>query len=300
VLPSARVERVRTLAGAALGVDAVRLDPTGAAAPVPVEVDAPLVVLAGGVLATPAILLRSGIAAGGGLQLHSSVHVTARFPEPVHGYYGPTMAYAVSEFSDVNGHAGPGFMIENVTVDAVTTAGALPGFGDEHARRMAALPFLARAVVLLRDHTRGALTLDGDGAPHVEYAPLAEDLERLRLGMASIARAYLAAGALEVFLPLHGAPPILRESDLTALAEWEVSPRSLSLLYAVHLFGGAPMAADAAGGPCDPSGAVRGVRGLYVSDASALPGNTGVNPQVTIQANALRVAAAALAERSAA
>jgi len=301
VLPSVRVERVRKLAGAALGLDAVRLDPTGAAAPVPVEVDAPLVVLAGGVLATPAILLRSGIAAGGGLQLHSSVHVTARFPEPVHGYYGPTMAYAVSEFSDVNGHAGPGFMIENVTVDPVTTAGALPGFGAEHARRMAALPFLARAVVLLRDRTRGVLALDGDGAPRVEYAPLAEDLERLRLGMASIARAYLAAGALEVYLPLHHAPPILRESDLTALTSLEVSPRSLSLLYAVHLFGGAAMAKDAAGGPCDAVGAVRGVRGLYVSDASALPGNTGVNPQITIQANALRVAAAALAaQRSAA
>jgi hypothetical protein len=36
-------------------------------------------------------------AAGAGVQVHSSVHVTARFPEPVHGYYGPTMAYAVDE-----------------------------------------------------------------------------------------------------------------------------------------------------------------------------------------------------------
>ena len=251
--------------------------------------------LAGGVLGTPALLLRSGVDAGRGVQLHSSVHVTARFPEPVHGYYGPTMAYGVSEFSDVDGHTGPGFMIENVTVDPVTTAGALPGFGDEHARRMAALPHFARALVVLRDRARGAVELDGDGNARVRYAPTSEDLERLRLGMACIARAYLAAGALEVFLPLHGAPPVLRESDLTALAEREVSPRSLTLLYAVHLFGGASMAASAASGPCDPSGAVRGVRGLYVSDASALPGNTGVNPQITILANALRVADAALA-----
>ena len=300
VLPSVRVERVRIEAGAARGVDAVRLDPSGGAAPTPLRIDAPLVVLAAGVLATPAILLRSGVPAGGGLQFHSSVHVTARFPEPVHGYYGPTMAYAVSEFSDVNGHAGPGFMIENVTVDPVTTASALPGFGDEHARRMAELPFLARALVVLRDRTRGALTLDGDGAARVEYAPVPEDLDRLRRGLAAIARAYLAAGALVVFLPLYGAPPILRESDLDALADWDVSPRSLTLLYAVHLFGGASMAAGAAGGPCDPSGAVRGVRGLYVSDAAALPGNTGVNPQITIQANALRVADAALAAHRAA
>jgi choline dehydrogenase-like flavoprotein len=300
VLASVRVARVRVEAGAVRGVVAARVDPDGAAPPRPLEVEAPLVVLAGGVLGTPAILLRSGVAAGRGLQLHSSVHVTARFPEPVHGYYGPTMAYGVSEFSDVNGAGGPGFMIENVTVDPVTTAGALPGFGDEHARRMATLPFLARALVVLRDRTRGTLELDGEGTPRVRYEPVAEDLERLRLGMASIARAYLAAGALEVWLPLHGAPAVLRESDLTALSEREVSPRTLTLLYAVHLFGGAAMARGAAGGPCDPSGAVRGVRGLYVSDASALPGNTGVNPQITILANALRVAEAALAARGAA
>jgi choline dehydrogenase-like flavoprotein len=299
VLPGVRVERVRVEAGGAVGVDAVRVDPIGAAPETPLAVDAPLVVLAAGVLATPAILLRSGVAAGGGVQLHSSVHVTARFPEPVHGYYGPTMAYAVSQFSDVNGHGGPGFMLENVTVDAVTTAGALPGFGDAHARRMAALPYLARALVVLRDRARGTTVLGRDGAARIEYEPFVDDLWRLREGMAAIARAYLAAGALEVWLPLHDAPPILRESDLAGLADWEVSPRSLTLLYAVHLFGGAVMAPDAQSGPCDPSGAVRGVRGLYVSDASGLPGNTGVNPQVTVQANALRVADAALASRGA-
>lgn len=297
VLASVRAERVRVEAGAVRGVEASRVDPAGAAPPRPLEIAAPLVVLAGGVLGTPALLLRSGVAAGRDLQFHSSVHVTGCFPEPVHGYYGPTMAYGVSEFSDVNGGQGPGFMIENATVDPVTTAGALPGFGDGHAQRMAALPFLARALVVLRDRTRGTVELAGDGSARVRYEPVAEDLERLRLGMASIARAFLAAGALEVWLPLEGAPAVLRESDLGALAALEVSPRTLSLLYAVHLFGGAAMAADAARGPCDPDGAVRGVSGLYVSDASGLPGNTGVNPQVTILANALRVADAILAAR---
>ena len=41
------------------------------------------------------------------------------------------------------------------------------------------------------------------------------------------------------------------------------------------------------------------VRGLYVSDAASLPGNTGANPQVTIMANALRIADA-IATREAA
>jgi choline dehydrogenase-like flavoprotein len=41
---------------------------------------------------------------------------------------------------------------------------------------------------------------------------------------------------------------------------------------------------------CDETGAVWDVRGLYVCDAAGLPGNTGVNPQITIMVNALRVA----------
>lgn len=297
VLSSVRVERVRIEAGAVRGVEARRLEPNGRAG-APLRVDAPLVVLAGGVLATPGLLVRSGVEAGAGLQVHSSVHVTARFPEPVHGYYGPTMAYAVREFSDVDGRTGPGFMIENVAVDPVTTAASLPGFGDEHARRMASLPYFARALVVLRDRARGRVGLGEDGAPRVRYAPGPADLERLRLGMACIARAFLAAGAAEVFLPVHGFPPVLRESDLGPLAERDVSPRSLTLLYAVHLFGGAAMSGRAGGGPCDPTGAVRGARGLYVADASALPGNTGVNPQITIMAHGLRVADAALAARA--
>jgi choline dehydrogenase-like flavoprotein len=34
-----------------------------------------------------------------------------------------------------------------------------------------------------------------------------------------------------------------------------------------------------------------GVRGLYIVDAASLPSATGVNPQITIMANALRIAA---------
>jgi len=111
---------------------------------------------AAGVLDTPALLLRSGLATrgvGGGLALHSTLYVAARFAEPVHGYYGPTMAWGVTEFADVLGMRGPGFMLENTAVHPVATALALPGFGIEHERAIAALPHLARCVVLLRDRT---------------------------------------------------------------------------------------------------------------------------------------------------
>jgi choline dehydrogenase-like flavoprotein len=293
VLPCVRALRVQIAAGRVRGLEAQRLDPVTREPAGALHVEAPLVVLAGGVLGSPPILLRSGIgeAAGRGFQAHSSVYVTARFREPIHGYYGPTMAYAVSEWSDVLGHAGPGYMLENAAVRPLQTASVLPGFGAEHERAMAALPHLAHTVVVLRDRARGAIRLDASGRARPDYALAGEDLARLRHALGSAARLYLAAGAEEVWLPVHGTRPLAREADLGEVERLPLDRSRLSLLYAVHLFGGAAMGASRAGSVCDPEGRVWDVAGLFVVDASALPGNTGVNPQITIMANALRVAA---------
>ena len=283
VLADTRVERVRVEGGMARGVDAVGPDGTRLA------IDAPLVCVGAGVLETPALLLRSGVRgrAGQGLQFHSSVHVTARFPDPVHGYYGPTMAFAVDELSDVHGHRGPGVMIESVAVQPIVAATALPGFGAAHAEAMAALPYMARALVVIHDRTRGTMTQDGA----ITYALVPADVERLRAGIVGAASCYLNAGADEVFVPIYGTSPIRREAELAPVLKMPLRPSDFASLYAVHLFGGAAMGGSPAQGTCDEAGAVLGVRGLYVVDAASLPSATGVNPQITIMANALRIAA---------
>jgi choline dehydrogenase-like flavoprotein len=68
-------------------------------------------------------------------------------------------------------------------------------------------------------------------------------------------------------------------------------------LMTVHIMGTARMAADPARGATDASGAVHGVDGLVVADASVLPSSIGVNPQETIVAVALRNADRWLAAR---
>jgi choline dehydrogenase-like flavoprotein len=238
------------------------------------------------------LLQQSGLRAGDGVQFHSSLHVTARFAEPIHGYYGPTMAYAVDELSDVNGHGGPGVMIESVSAHPVATAGALPGFGAAHEALMRRLAHYARALVVIRDRTRGRIGSDGA----VDYTLEASDLERLRAGMAAAARAYLAAGAIEVHVPVFGSVPLRTDADCARFAADPLAASALTSLYAVHLFGGARMAARPDAGVCDERGACFGVRGLYVADAAGLPSNTGVNPQITIMANALRIGAALVQE----
>jgi choline dehydrogenase-like flavoprotein len=290
--PRVRAERLRIEGGAVRGLEAVRLDPETGRPAGRVTVVAERVCVAAGVLATGALLERSGVAgAGSGVQLHSSAFVHARFAEPVHAYFGPTMAWAVTEFADVNGVGGPGFMLENAAVSPITAASALPGFGAPHARAMATLPHLARTVVVLRDRARGRVRAGGDAPPTLELDPLPEDLSRMAAGLRAMARGYLAAGALEVFLPIHGTAPIRSERDVAALEDRTWRPRDFSLLYAVHLFGGAVMGGRRGDSAVREDGRAWDVSGLYVSDASALPTNTGVNPQVTIFSNALRVAA---------
>ena len=46
---------------------------------------------------------------------------------------------------------------------------------------------------------------------------------------------------------------------------------------------------DPARSACDPTGQVWGCAGLYVTDASAVPCGTGVNPALTVAANAERI-----------
>jgi choline dehydrogenase-like flavoprotein len=292
VEPLVRAERIVIEAGRVRAVEAVRLDAATRKPNAHLRVETPLVCAAAGVLGTPALLLRSGLAgAGRGVAFHSSAYVTARYPEPVLGFFGPTMSYAVTEWSDVHGKRGPGYMLESVTTAPATTASGLPGFGASHEAAMAALPALARVVVVLRDRTRGTVSVGRDGAAAISYIPLPEDLDRLRDAVRACTRLHLAAGAEEVFLPVNALAPVRSEAELAGLDAVAFEPRALSLLYAVHLFGGATMSGARDAGFCDETGRAFDVAGLYVTDASSLPSNTGANPQVTIQANALRIAA---------
>ncbi len=61
-------------------------------------------------------------------------------------------------------------------------------------------------------------------------------------------------------------------------------------LEAFHPMSSARMGADPETTVCDPSGAVRGTKRLYVADASLLPTSVGVNPMMTIIACATHVA----------
>jgi choline dehydrogenase-like flavoprotein len=61
-------------------------------------------------------------------------------------------------------------------------------------------------------------------------------------------------------------------------------------LGSFHIMGSARMGGSPADSACDPSGQTWDVRDLYVCDGSAFPTASGVNPMITIEAVAHKIA----------
>ncbi|HEX8905619.1 MAG TPA: GMC family oxidoreductase [Longimicrobiaceae bacterium] len=78
------------------------------------------------------------------------------------------------------------------------------------------------------------------------------------------------------------AKQILRRAGALLFVNWDVSTFS-------HAVGTVRMGGDERTAPLDPECRFRGVDGLYVTDGSVFPTSAGVNPSLTIAANALRV-----------
>jgi choline dehydrogenase-like flavoprotein len=89
--------------------------------------------------------------------------------------------------------------------------------------------------------------------------------------------------------------PTIRPGGVAAFEATPPRPSELRL-EAFHPMGTAAMGGDPARSVTTPSGAFRGVEGLFVADASLLPTSLGVNPMMTVIACASRVAGR-LAER---
>ena len=82
---------------------------------------------------------------------------------------------------------------------------------------------------------------------------------------------------------------MIKRGDLEEFETLGLRPADLRL-EAFHPMSTARMGADPGVSVVDPTGAVRGVEGLYVADGSLLPTSVGVNPMMTIIACATHVA----------
>ncbi|MEM6337054.1 MAG: GMC family oxidoreductase, partial [Bacteroidota bacterium] len=296
IMPDTTVETVIVSRGRAIGVEATQRDEEGNAFMVTIQ--ARRVVVAAGALHTPALLMRSGVThphLGRHLYLHPTVSVAAFYPRPMDPWHGNMMTAVSNEFAKLDD--GFGAKLETPPVHPGLLALALPWkSGEQHKELMLRARNLGAFIVLTRDRHGGRITTSRSGRPKVEYVLNPYDRKHLLAGIAGAARVHVASGAEEILFP-HNQLPVYRTSDgeaelermIAEMPKWGWKPNQVPL-FSAHQMGTCRMGGTDAGHPVRPDGQVRGVRGLYVADASLFPEASGVNPMLTIMALAHYVA----------
>jgi choline dehydrogenase-like flavoprotein len=260
-----------------------------------IRVRAPMVAVAGGAILSPALLLRSGIAmeqAGKHFHLHPVSVAAGVYDDDLGGVWsGVPQSVLGDAFAEVEGAYG--FRLEVPQGYPGILAASFPWWGAgahraraEEARRIA--PFIA----IVRDRSEGRIAIDRQGEPLVRYTN--GDLERRLLvrGMLEAARIHAAAGARRVFT-LH-TPPLERDASAIQELAAEIERRGIVpnrvTLFSAHQMSSCRIGGDRGSSVADPDGQVWDVRGLFITDASAFPSASGVNPMLTVMALARRTA----------
>lgn len=288
ILDRSEVRRILLEGGRAAGV--VASVPGGE-----ITVRAPLVALAGGSILSPAVLLRSGIAtttAGRGLHIHPVSAVAGVYDESLSPWSGVPQSVMSDAFGEIDGRWG--FRMEAAPTHPGLIATGFPWWDSaSHRELMTRCDGIAAFLSLVRDRTEGRVSLARDGGVSIEYAPGKADQELLRRASLEMARVQRAAGAKRI-IPLVTPPHDWHDGEpfepwLDSLAARPIASNRI-LLFTAHQMSSCRIGTDPRTSVAGPDGQVHGVPGLYVTDASAMPTATGVNPVLSLMALARRTA----------
>jgi choline dehydrogenase-like flavoprotein len=245
----------------------------------PRSVAADVVVVCGGALATPQLLIRSGVreVAGGSpssrlIGQHVGFH-PARLVEGLfdqvqdaHMVY-PISAHCMKFQRDEDG----GFVVEAATVqDPIGFATALcdehgvPLWGPQLTELMRRYRYFTGLLTMVSDENHGTAWVDADGNDRYSFDWSPVEQERIDNSLKFARDVLLAAGARRV----------LQTGVLST-----------------HVQGGCRMGSDPARSVIDAHAESHDVRRLFVGDGSVIPRTLSVNPSLTIMALAGRLAA---------
>jgi choline dehydrogenase-like flavoprotein len=250
------------------------------------------VVLAAGAINSPALLLRSRVTNGSGQVgrrtfLHPTVPLVAFYADPIEAFYGAPQSVACHHFADRGDRVG--YFFETAPVHPMLAALAFPGFGAEHRRQADRLAYAQATIALLidghHDDQGGQVSVSHDGRVSIKYALHPALHEAAIDAIANMARAQLAAGAVEV-MTLHDPPLVIRnEADIARIARADFGPNRHTL-FSAHQMGGCAMGSDPRTSVVDEHGRHHDFDNLWITDGSIFPTSLGVNPQLSIYAHA--------------
>jgi choline dehydrogenase-like flavoprotein len=241
-------------------------------------VGASVVVVAGGALATPQLLIRSGAReAGGGcasgalIGRHLGFHV-ARLVEGLfdelqdaHMVY-PISAHCMKFQRDEHG----GFVVEASTIqDPIGFATALcdehgiPLWGDQLSQALRSYRYYSGLLTMVNDGNHGTAWIDEHGRDRYSFEFDDREREQIETSLQFAREVLRASGARRVYQ---------------------------TGLLSTHIQGGCRMGSDSERSVVDANGECHHVRRLFVGDGSVIPRTLSVNPSLTIMSLASRLA----------
>ncbi len=288
-LTGARVEQVLVEHGRAVGVEAVT--PTGRK----LRVRGKAVILAGGAIPTPLLLLRQGLANHSGqVGRNLSVH-------PSTGY-----AAVASERIEAAGHIPQGYGFDQFLRDGILVLTAQPDYnvsgvifpfaGQRLMEAVDRIDHMASFGILVSDaKASGRVWRDVGGLPAITYNLDHDDVRRMHQAMVLTSEMALAAGARHLYPFVVGHKRLDGARGLESFRKEKLGPADF-VWTSYHPLGTCRMGRDPKTSVVDLDHACHDVPGLFVVDGSTVRGPIGVNPQLTIMATATR-AAERIAER---
>jgi len=302
LLVQARVEQLVIEGSAVRGLTVLPVQLNGAPASTrSTRISARHVVVAGGAINTPALLLRSKAPDPHGLLgrrtfLHPVVVSAATFDERIEGWSGAPQTLYTDHFLEVAPIDGAiGYKLEAPPLYPLIVASTLPGFGAQQSALLADFAKTHALLALLRDgfHAQspgGSVKLRSDGSPLLDYPLNAFVLDGARRAFLSMAEIQFAAGAKQV-LPVHemAAPYRSWAEARAAIGQLPIQPL-LTRVLSAHVMGGCAMAGSEDLGVVRPDGRHWQLDNLSIHDGSLFPTSIGANPQLSVYGLAAKLA----------
>jgi choline dehydrogenase-like flavoprotein len=281
LLTGAKAERVILENGRAVGIEAV--SKTGRR----VVVRARAVVLAGGSIPTPLLMMKQGLGSTSGqlgrnLTLHPSCGFSALFDQKIEGHSHIPQGYTCDHF-----------LREGMLITAAQPARNIaplvfPFTGHRLMETLRQVDNVASFGLMIRDSKpNGRVVRDALGFPLITYNVSPEDVGRMHEAMIHTAELCIAAGASTLYPVTPQMPVMDGARDLDAFRKLRLRPQDFVWL-SYHPLGTCKMGRDPKTSVVGLDHQVHDTPGLYVVDGSTVPGPLGVNPQLTIMAMATR------------
>jgi choline dehydrogenase-like flavoprotein len=293
VLTSARVEAIHAEGRRASGVSGRVVAPFTGKASFRFRVDARVVVLAAGCMATPGLLALSGDLAnrsgqvGRNLQFHPGVAAMGIFPDRVDPQFGATQGYQSKHF------LRDGFKLETLWAPPAVLAVRMPGTGFELKQALAQVPYSAIwDAIGSCSRSLGRVVPRRGTDPKLEWKLHPDDAPILARALYEISQIFFAAGAHTVMPGVHGIPEEFHSrEDSEILRTHPIGPGDL-VIGGNHAFCTTRMHGDGAQGVVDELGRCHDYDNLYLADSGVFPECPSVNPMWTVMALARRTALA--------